>query len=68
MDMTGENIRVLDGDCKLIQVIEMEHTNSNIAIVAKRFVSVLGKVLNTDASSDCISIVTFEKGILGFSI
>lgn len=66
--MEYSSIRVLDQDCKLIKVVELKHTKSNIAKVAGQFVNQLGKILKTDSSSDCVSIVTFENGVLGFSI
>jgi hypothetical protein len=62
------SIRVLDQDCKMIQEIPLDHNNHNIAKAAKRFISVMGEILHTDRDSDCITIVTYEKGVLGFSI
>jgi hypothetical protein len=62
------DIKVLDGNLKQIRVIERDHNRKNIEAVAKWFVKEMGEIVKSDHNSDCLSIVTYEKGVLGFSI
>lgn len=62
------SIRVLDGNAKLVEIAEMDHNKKNIDLLARKFEKTLGKITHKNGDSDCITIVTYEKGILGFSI
>ncbi|MFB5761135.1 hypothetical protein [Paenibacillus medicaginis] len=64
----GQTIRVINGDCKQIAEIEMEHNDKNIETVSRRYIKQYGKITKVDNSSDCLTIVTYERETLGFSI
>lgn len=62
------SIKIVDGNMKLVKVVELEHNNKNIDMLASRHELLLGKITHKNDNSDCITIVTYERGILGFSI
>lgn len=61
------NIKVKNGDGETIQVIEKDYNQSNVEKAAKGFTQTMGQIIKQDIN-DCFSLVTYENGILGFSI
>ncbi|HIW33495.1 MAG TPA: hypothetical protein IAA29_11990 [Candidatus Paenibacillus intestinavium] len=61
-------IKIVDGNMNLVKVVDLEHNTKNIDKLAARHEVMLGNITHKNDDSDCITIVTYERGILGFSI